>query len=231
MFNKLIPNASAYYYNQAKQQSDFAEQLGFKPDLCSTIDETKGGVHRVNILNILGYIPVISTISGSYRASIGFAYLIKSGARYVFDAENRALHRESIKIAGANLGRGLLEIVPVVGNIFTANIDVSRMLYRWETESKRPYGDRSTISIFQGVDAFGAIPIIGTITNIARVIFFSGHLVVNLGYALSGDKRAFTGVKFGLNQMGIGIIESIPLLGTLSAFARISQNDGPWDDQ
>lgn len=219
MFEKLIPNAAACYANNMQQQSPLATQMGFAPDMTSEIT-AKEGNHAFCTLNVIGYIPVASTFSGLYRTLVGLAYLVKSVACFIFDAANREEHKEGMKIAAANIGRGLLEIVPVVGNLFAINIDVSRMMHRWSDASGKPYGDSKTIPVFRVIDSWGAIPVVGTVVNLTRVIFFTFHMLVNLPPAMSCNKKYWNAMGFSAKQIGIGILEAIPLIGTISYVAR-----------
>lgn len=143
MFERLIPNASACYQFRAEgalQQSVVATQMGFTPDIQSNVEVTAQGNrlirasanHSVCPLNIMGFIPGVSTLSGTYRTLVGLAYLIKCVACNIFDKANRTQHQEGIKIAAANIRRGLLEIIPIVGNIIVGISDASRIWRRWE---------------------------------------------------------------------------------------------------
>lgn len=213
-FASLIPNAAAYYrHNSELQQSDEAQALLFAPDMLSTITRDSGN-HAFSPLNILGYIPVLSTITGLYRTLVGLAYLIKSLACAIFDAPSRKLHVEGIKIAAANIGRGLLEMIPVIGNLFVINIDASRMMHRWSEHSGGSYGDRRTIPIFDAIDCISAIPVVGTVVSAVRILFFTIHMLVNLLPALSGEPRYCEALKFSAIQIGKGFATLIPLVGT-----------------
>lgn len=221
MFERLIPNAAASY-EFIQQQSATATAMGFEPDMVSIMDCRKGthrGTHTVCWLNLLGYIPGVSTVTGAYRTLVALVFLVKSAACAIFDTANRVQHLEGIKIAAANIGRGLLEMIPVIGNLFVINIDVSRMMHRWADYSERPYGDSNSIPIFGVIDTFGAIPIVGTVVNLARSIFFVANVLVNVPPALV-TPRYYKAVEFGMKQVVIGLFESIPIVGTISACIR-----------
>ncbi len=222
MFERLIPNAAASYEfikdQGAQQQSATATAMGFEPDMVSIMDYRRG-THTVCWLNLLGYIPGVSTVTGTYRTLVALAFLVKSVAFAIFDAANRVQHLEGIKIAAANIGRGLLEMIPVIGNLFVINIDVSRMMHRWADHSGCPYGDSNTIPIFRVIDTIGAIPIVGTVVNLARSIFFAANVLVNVPPAL-GAPRYYKAIEFGMKQVVIGLFESIPIVGTISACIR-----------
>ena len=68
-------------------------------------------------LNNLGKIPGVSTITGSGRALLGIAHSIFHLASAIFGSKNRAKHLEEAKLGGKNIGQGLVEMIPVIGNI------------------------------------------------------------------------------------------------------------------
>jgi hypothetical protein len=222
MFEKLIPNAAACFNKDTfEDQSQIADELGFMPDLESYKSGRCGMNHSVHILNLCGYCPVVSTFTGSFRALVGAAYLIKSVACCIFDSPKRAYHVEGIKIAAANIGRGLLEAIPVIGNIFAANIDISRMLHRWadychdndDDLGPYPYGGGTLLDRFNAMDAMAIIPVVGTVVNLSRSIFFAAHALVNVPPALTGNYKYLKAVRFGLSEVGNGLVGSIPVVG------------------
>jgi len=241
LFCYLIPNAAATYTftkKEEKQQGNVATGMNFMPDIVSTVKNGKpnwNGMieqnfeHRVCLLNVLGYIPGISTFSGAYRTLIGTAYLIKSIACFLFDPADKEKHREGILIGAANTGRGLLEIIPIIGNLFTLNIDASRMMHRLAERTGYSYGnshkcvpyeDSETLPIIKTIDRIGAIPVIGTVVNLSRALFFALHVPVNLPGVLAGKPVYIEATEFVARQVGIGLLESIPIIGTLSAINR-----------
>lgn len=225
MFERLLPNTTAVFYANDKQQDSIASSMGFQTDITTKIIEqvvlskieTGGASHKIHYLNIAGYMPIISTFTGAYRALVGTAYLIKSLACVIFDAANRRQHCEGIKIAVASIGRGLLEMAFIIGNIITFNIDAARMMHRWAYISKKNYGD--LVPQIEPVDNLGAVPLLGTVINLARTIFFSFHLLVNVPGILCN--RTFRQASlFSAKQIAIGILGIIPIVGTVSYIIR-----------
>lgn len=223
--------------DQTRQQSEVAQRLFFEPDLTSlmtsthretvtTIDgETNtlkeyedSGVHQVHLLNKLGYIPVISTVTGLYRMLVGLALLVKSVACAIFDSKNAIQHRTEMAIAYLNIVRGFFELIPVIGNLFVLNLDLSRMTHRWSDFKDVKYADRHTIPAFQFVDsldAIGMIPVLGTITSVLRVVFFFFHALVNIP-GLACNERSAEAIKFSCAQIGLGLLEMIPIFGSIT---------------
>lgn len=77
-------------------------------------------------LNTLGYIPVVSTISGLGRTLLGLVHTIVHLACSIF-SKNRDFHLEEAKLGAKNIGRGLVEAIPVIGNITMLIVDRVRM--------------------------------------------------------------------------------------------------------
>ncbi len=77
-------------------------------------------------LNNLGYIPGVSTITGCGRALLGIVHSIVHLATAIFDSKNRAKHLEEAKLGGKNIARGLVEMIPVIGNITMFVVDLKR---------------------------------------------------------------------------------------------------------
>jgi hypothetical protein len=77
-------------------------------------------------LNLLGYIPVVSTITGLGRALLGLVHTIVHLACSIF-SKNRDHHLEEAKLGAKNIGRGLIEAIPVIGNITMFIVDLKRM--------------------------------------------------------------------------------------------------------
>lgn len=78
--------------------------------------------------NKLGYIPGISTVTGCGRALLGIVHSIVHLASAVFDSKNRAKHLEEAKLGGKNIARGLIEMIPVIGNITMCVVDWRRTI-------------------------------------------------------------------------------------------------------
>lgn len=222
MIEKLIPNPIARYVSDDKQQSDVAARLGFVPDLESTMQGNHFN-HSVSLLNILGAIPVVSTLSGAYRTLVGLAYLVKSVAARIFFPNNQEEYEEGIKIAAASIGRGVLEMIPIIGNIFVVNIDASRMMQRW-ADKGYAYADPRTIPVIREIDetfaCLAIIPGVGTVSGAVRALFASAHFIVNLPPAIAGNEHSRFACGWSIAQIGVGIIEAIPVVGTLFAAFR-----------
>lgn len=67
--------------------------------------------------NKLGYIPVVSTVTGLARALLGVIHSIVHLVSAIFDAKNRDHHLQEAKLGGYNIGRGVIEMIPIIGNI------------------------------------------------------------------------------------------------------------------
>ena len=76
-------------------------------------------------LNILGYIPAVSTVTGLSRALLGLVHTIVHLACSIF-SKNRDHHLEEAKLGAKNIGRGLIEAIPVIGNITMLIVDFKR---------------------------------------------------------------------------------------------------------
>lgn len=215
----MLPNAAAFYNSDTKEnQNNTAKLMGFTPDMESAISDS--GTHPVHTLNLLGYIPVVSTFSGTFRTLLALVYLVKSVVGAIFGSlQNRPVHLEGIKIAAANIIRGLFEIVPVIGNLFVINVDVSRMTHRWSEAINVPYADEKTIAAYSVFDELAMIPILGNITSAFRAIFFTFHGLVNIP-GLAVNKRGCEAIGFSALEVVTGLWEAIPIIGTLSARFR-----------
>jgi hypothetical protein len=113
-----------------------------RPDTYTiSIKESKGFSSSSSIassnctLNKLGYTPVVSTITGCGRALLGVIHSIVHLASAIFDAKNRAHHLEETKLGGKNIGRGLVEMLPIIGNITMFVVDLKRM-NKFEKQAK-----------------------------------------------------------------------------------------------
>lgn len=76
-------------------------------------------------LNILGYIPVVSTITGLSRALLGLVHTIIHLVCAVFG--NREMHLKEACLGLKNICIGLIEAIPVIGNITILFIDIYRI--------------------------------------------------------------------------------------------------------
>lgn len=77
-------------------------------------------------LNICGYIPGVSTLTGAGRSLLGTVHTIVHLASAMFDSKNRSDHLAEAALGGKNMLRGLVETVPVIGNIATFTHDNKR---------------------------------------------------------------------------------------------------------
>lgn len=107
-----------------------------RPDIINTVSctitlgmyedpETDCSTTR-SLWNTLGYIPVVSTLTGCCRALLGIIHSIGHLASAIFSAVNRSSHLQEAKLGSMNFGRGLIEILPCVGNLTTYLIDKMR---------------------------------------------------------------------------------------------------------
>ncbi len=223
MIGSLIPNACPSYQVGGGQQSEIAQKLGFQPDLTSS--DSRGSMnHSVCGLNKLGYIPVVSTFTGTYRTTVGISYFVYSLFALIAntvkgDSSLKEKNIESLKIAAANIARGVVEIIPVIGNLLAANFDISRMMSRWTRVSGKPYGDYNTIPILSNIVELGLIPIIGRVIGLVRTLFYTSHFIV--GLATFNGQAA----RFGLQEMGWGIVDSIPVVGFFTSMRALDCGD------
>jgi hypothetical protein len=67
-------------------------------------------------LNSLGIYPIISTVSGTYRLSMGVIHTVKHLACAIF-SRHRQAHLQEAALGAKNIGIGLIEIIPIIGNI------------------------------------------------------------------------------------------------------------------
>ncbi len=77
-------------------------------------------------LNVCGYIPVLSTVTGFSRSLLGVVHTIVHLVNAIFDAKNRLEHFEEAELGAINIGRGLIEMVPIAGNITMLTVDILR---------------------------------------------------------------------------------------------------------
>lgn len=84
--------------------------------------------------NILGYIPVVSSISGPFRQYFGIAKIVASIALAIFAAIGAATTAPGIVsyflFAGClDIIRGGVEKVPVLGNLACIVYDIARVVF------------------------------------------------------------------------------------------------------
>lgn len=88
----------------------------------STIDNI-----NVTLLNDLGMLPVVSTFTGCGRYLLGLIHTIVHLSCAIFDGINREHHLEEAKLGAINVARGVVEMVPVVGNLAVLIVDAVRV--------------------------------------------------------------------------------------------------------
>ena len=71
---------------------------------------------QVSRLNTLGYIPLVSTITGCCRALLGIIHAIVHLVVAIF-SKDTAYHLGQAALGGRNIARGLIEMVPIIGNV------------------------------------------------------------------------------------------------------------------
>lgn len=106
------------------QRPDIITVLSVKPGLVNSSFKI-GSTPRK--LNILGYIPGASTITGLGRALLGVVHTIVHLAFSIFN-EHRAYHLEEAKLGAKNIARELIEAIPVIGNITMFLVDMRRLV-------------------------------------------------------------------------------------------------------
>lgn len=103
---------------------------------------------ETKILNPLGMIPVIGTATGAVRKLMGTIQTISFLAlsvlhlmKSIFDKDQRSAHFEKAKndftrsIHGiVNIGRGTLEMIPIVGNLFSFGMWYKNVRFSYPTE-------------------------------------------------------------------------------------------------
>lgn len=114
------------------------EQVGCKVDIevgCKTDIEV-----RVCKLNKLGYVPLVSTVTGAGRCILGSAYALYHGGGYLIDAKDRCYRWREFKTGMYNASRGLIEALPFLGNTLTILYDYRRK-NRYYKNTKRLFLD------------------------------------------------------------------------------------------
>jgi hypothetical protein len=88
------------------------------PAMATLVDSSSqfGAETEVCTWNKLGYFPIVSTITGCARALLGIIHSIVHLASAIFDSKNRDHHLQEAKLGGYNIGRGIVEMIPVVGS-------------------------------------------------------------------------------------------------------------------
>lgn len=74
--------------------------------------------------NKLGYTPLVSTITGCARALLGTIHTIVHLTLALFDAVNRNYHLQEVRFGGCHIVRGVAEMVPILGNLYSLGTDL-----------------------------------------------------------------------------------------------------------
>ena len=77
-------------------------------------------------LNQLGYIPLVSTITGLIRTLLGIIHTIVHLVSAIFDRENRISHLKESILGAKNIVRGIIETTPILGNLAMFIVDTIR---------------------------------------------------------------------------------------------------------
>lgn len=114
--------------------------LMMKPDIVTYAYVKKNRDPLINTviskLHWLGYTPGVSTITGFGRAALGFIHTIIHVALAVFsaNANERNFHlKEAWEHGVKNILRGIIEMIPVAGNLIALAIDILKIT---ESEGK-----------------------------------------------------------------------------------------------
>lgn len=82
---------------------------------------------KLNWLNKCGMIPGVSTVTGLGRSFLGLLHTIVHLAKAIFDTKNRREHLSEAALGFYNLGRGIVEAIPVLGNSLVIIFDLCRL--------------------------------------------------------------------------------------------------------
>jgi len=88
-------------------------------------------------LNRYGYRPIVSTITGLGRALLGIVHTIVHLVCAIF-SKNREHYLQEASLGAKNIGRGVVEAIPVIGNITMFVIDLLRM-NKYEKVAKKHF--------------------------------------------------------------------------------------------
>lgn len=77
--------------------------------------------------NVCGVIPGVSTVTGIGRAILGLVHAIIHLVKAIFDKLNRKEHLIEAALGFYNLGRGVVEAFPLLGNIIVGIFDIYRL--------------------------------------------------------------------------------------------------------
>lgn len=106
-----------------------------RPDMLTfAYIKTNGSIHIKTSnckLNILGYVPFVSTITGLSRALAGLVHTITHLVYAIFD--EKEMHLNEACLGFKNICIGLTEAIPVIGNIIILAVDLIR-IEKYETK-------------------------------------------------------------------------------------------------
>lgn len=104
-----------------------------RPDIVTFVfSESDAGYTSTNTittnstLNRLGYIPLVSTITGLSRALLATVHTIVHLGCAIF-LKNRQHHLQEAVLGAKNIGLGTVSAIPIIGNIAVFVIDAKRM--------------------------------------------------------------------------------------------------------
>jgi hypothetical protein len=80
----------------------------------------------IHKLNLYGYIPVVSTFTGLGRALLGVVHTIVHLAASIF-SKHKNHHFQEAWLGAKNIGRGVVEAIPIIGNITMLIVDLLRV--------------------------------------------------------------------------------------------------------
>ena len=80
----------------------------------------------ISKLNVAGYIPAVSTFTGLGRSLLGLVHTISHLVIALFTQKKH--HLLEVDLGARNFGRGLVEMVPILGNLAMLANDVRRYL-------------------------------------------------------------------------------------------------------
>ena len=104
---------------------------------------------------------MVSTITGIGRVLLGIVHTVVHVVCSIFSKNNREAHFEEAKLGVRNIGRGLIEAVPIVGNLAVRIIDAVRTnrfgaMAEKELE-KNPAGDQVVVFVYGREMARGSL--------------------------------------------------------------------------
>lgn len=114
-----------------------------RPDIVTIVfTQDHKYVHRSSECwqNTLGYIPVVSTVTGLTRALLGLVHTIAHLACSIF-TKNRDHHLQEAKLGAKNIGIGLVEAIPFIGNIRMFFVNQER-LSKFEIMAEQQMGKK-----------------------------------------------------------------------------------------